>query len=134
MVRLFRERLFANFYEWLETNRQVIGDKWYERFVEMAKKAEDDCNSAIKIIATALWLFNMMSNCGVMAGLGPDHISDQTDYERTGLDKKSTKRMLLLVQACLNLQYLPKEALKQEIPIISGKHFSLKLFAQEKGI
>ena len=44
MVRLFRERLFANFYEWLEANRQVIGDKWYERFVEMAKKAEDDCN------------------------------------------------------------------------------------------
>jgi len=98
----------------------------------MAKKAEDDCNSAIKIIATALWLFNMMSNCGVMAGLGPDHISDQTDYERTGLDKKSTRQMLLIVQACLNLQYLPKEVMKQEIPIISGKHFSLKLWIDNR--
>jgi hypothetical protein len=37
-----------------------------------------------------------------------------------------------MIQACFNLQYLPPEIIKQEIPIISGKHFSLKLFVQQK--
>jgi hypothetical protein len=48
------------------------------------------------------------------------------------LDEKSTKRLLLLIQACLSLQYLPRELAEKEFPIISGKHFSLKLFVQER--
>jgi hypothetical protein len=132
VIRLFRERLFSSLYDWLEVNKEAIGEKWYGQLVERAKDAEDECNSAIKIMGTALWMFNMISNCGVMAGVGPDSISDQTDYKETELDEKSTKRMLLLIQACLNLQYLPVEAAKQEIPIISGTKFSLKLFTQQR--
>jgi len=131
-IRLFRNTLFEAFWEWVETNKQAISERMYEHLSNEGKKAEDDCNTALKIVASALWILNMIADCGVMAGVGPDRVSDQTDYKETGLEEKSTKRLLLLIQACLNLQYLPPEIAKQEIPIISGKHFSLKLFVQER--
>lgn len=116
---------------WLEANMEALGEKWHGQLMEKAKEAEDTCDTAIKVMASALWMFNMMASCGVMAGVGPESVSDQTDYENAKLDEKSTKRMLMIIQACLNLQYLPREEAVKEIPIISGKRFSLKLFAKQ---
>jgi hypothetical protein len=131
-IRLFRDTLFEAFWSWVETNKHVIDERMYNHLANEGKNAEDECNTTLRIMASALWMFNMVSSYGVMAGVGPDSVSDQTDYKGTGLDERSTKRLLLLIQACLNLQYLPPELAKQEIPIISGKHFSLKLFVQER--
>jgi len=129
VIRLFRKQLFSSFYEWLETNKEAIGEKWYKQLSEKGKEAEDECDTAIKIMATAMWAFNMAAGCGVLAGIGPDKVNIQEIRE--GLDEQSTKRLLLMIQACMNLQYLPKEIATQPIPIISGTKFSLKLFAQQ---
>jgi hypothetical protein len=131
-IRLFRNTLFEAFWEWVETNKQAISERMYEHLSNEDKKAEDDCNTALKIVASALWMLNMIAGCGVMAGVGVNGVNDQTDYKETGLDEKTSKRLLLLIQSCLNLQYLPPEIAKQEIPIISSRHFSLKLFVQER--
>jgi len=67
-IRLFRKSLFLAFYGWLEANKAVIGEKWYTRLFNEAKKS--DSNTAIKIMGTALWMFNMTANFGVLAGIG----------------------------------------------------------------
>jgi hypothetical protein len=132
LVGLFRERLFEAFWDWVDANEKVIDERMLNHLTKEGKKAEDECNTALRIVACAMWMLNMIGSCGIMAGVGPDSISDQTNYKETGIDEKTTKRLLLMIQACLNLQYLPPEIAKQEIPIISGKHFSLKLFVQER--
>jgi len=129
VIRLFRKQLFSAFYDWVEANKEVIGEKWYKQLSEKGKEAEDECDTAIKVMGDALWIFNMAANCGVLAGLGPDKVN--IHEIRDGLDEQSTKRLLLMIQACMNLQYLPKEIATQPIPIISGRHFSLKLYTQQ---
>jgi hypothetical protein len=132
MIRLFRDSLFDAFWSWINTNEKVINERMLNHLTKEGKKAEDECNTALRIIACAMWMLNMIGSCGVMAGVGVNGVNDQTNYKETGLDEKTTKRLLLMIQACLNLQYLPPEIIKQEIPIISGRHFSLKLFVQER--
>lgn len=127
IVKLFRDRLFAAFYEWLDTNKSVIG-KWYDGLYKRAKDGENIADDAIGIMATAMWMFNMIADCGVLAGIGPDRVDLQVLAE--GLDRQSTMRLLNLISACMNLQYLPRDIAKQKIPIISSKKFSLKLFTQ----
>ena len=128
-IRLFRKQLFKAFWDWLETNEEAIGEKWYNSLKKRGKEAEDTCDQGIKIIGTALWMFNMITSCGVLAGIGPSRVDLQDMDDR--LDEKSTKRILHLIASCISLQYLPKEATTKQIPIISGKRFSLKLWIQE---
>jgi len=130
-IGLFRTQLFYAFYGWLEANKDAIG-KWYDQLHKRAKDAENITTNAIAIMGTSMWMFNMIANCGVMAGIGPDKVSIHQLDPR--LDEKTTKRLLLLISACMNLQYLPPEIAKQEIPIISSKKFSLKLWVQERRI
>jgi len=127
IIRLFRQSLLAAFDNWLEKNREAIGE-WYDFLLKKREEA-GDCDTAIKIMATALWIFNMIAGCGVLAGIGSDHVSIHEIQE--GLDEQSTKRLLLIIQACMNLQYLPKEIINQPIPIISAKQFSLKLYTEQ---
>ena len=132
-LRLLRERLFEAFYDWLEKNKHVISENNYTfMFNEAKKKGEDVASTPIGILGTAMWMLNMMGSCGVMAGVGLNGVNDQTDYKESGLDEKSTKRILLLICACMNLQFLPPELIKQPIPVISPKKFSLKLYAEAK--
>ena len=130
VIRLFRKQLFSSFYEWLENNKEAIGEKWFKQLSERGKEAEDECDTAIKIMGTSMWMFNMMANCGVLAGIGPNSVSIHEISPK--LDEKSTKRLLHLIVACMSLQYLPKEVATQPIPIISGRRFSLKLFTQQR--
>lgn len=129
VIRLFRKQLFSSFYDWVETNKEAIGEKWHKQLSEKGKEAEDECDTAIKIMGTSLWMFNSIVNCGVLAGVGPTNVS--VHEIAPGLDEKSTKRLLHLIAACMNLQYLPKEIATKPMPIISGKKFSLKLFTQQ---
>jgi hypothetical protein len=128
VIRWFRETLFKAFFDWLETNKIAIG-KWYKTLYNEGKKAEADCDTAMKIMGTTLWMFNMIANCGVMAGLGPNKVSLQGLAKE--LDEKSTLRLLHLMASCLCLQGLPKDVISKSIPIISSKKFSLKLYEPE---
>ena len=125
-IRLFRKSLFLAFYGWLEANKAVIGE-WYIRLFNEAKKS--DSNTAIKIMGTALWMFNMTANFGVLAGIGPNSVNLQHLDER--LDKQSTMRLLYIIASCMSLQYLPQEIATKEIPVITAKRFSLKLWIDQ---
>lgn len=129
-IRLFRNTLFNIFWEWVKTNKEAIGEKWYDFFQKKGKDAEAECNTALKIMATSMWMFNMVSNCGIMAGIGPNNVSlHQIDDQ---LDEKTSKRLLYIIASCMCLQYLPKEIATMSIPIISSKKFSLKLWTEQR--
>jgi hypothetical protein len=130
VIRLFRKQLFSSFYEWLENNKEAIGEKWFRQLSDKGKEAEDECDTAIKVMATSMWMFNSIANFGVLAGIGPNTVS--LHEIALGLDDKSTKRLLHLIAASMSLQYLSKEIATKPIPIISGKHFSLKLFTRQR--
>jgi len=127
-IRMFRTQLFSAFYDWLETNKNAIG-KWYLQLYKSGKEAENICNNAVTVMSTSLWMFNMIAGLGVLAGVGPNSVNVHEINEN--LDKKSTMRLLHLISACMCLQGLPMEIATQEIPIISSKKFSLKLYTQK---
>jgi hypothetical protein len=127
LIRIFRKQLFEAFFDWLEKNKNAIG-KWYDYLCKKAVDAEGDCDNAIKIMANSLWMFNMIANCGVLAGIGPNQV--QLHDIAPVLDKSSTIRILNLIAACMSLQGLPKEVATKPIPIVSSKKFSLQLWAQ----
>ncbi|MEM3728520.1 MAG: hypothetical protein QXF75_04905 [Candidatus Bathyarchaeia archaeon] len=129
LVRMFRESLFKAFYDWLEKNKAAIGEKWYVYAFNEAKKAEDLADNAVGVVGVAMWMFNTIANCGVMAGVGPDGYSLQCLDPK--IDEASTKRLLMMIVACLNLQCLPLEEAKKPIPVISRSKFSLKLFVED---
>jgi hypothetical protein len=131
LVRMFRESLFKAFYDWLEKNKAAIGEKWYVHAFNEAKRAEDLADNAIGVVGAAMWMFNTIANCGVMAGVGPDGYSLQY-LENSKIDEASTKRLLQMIVACLNLQHLPIEEAKKPILIISSRKFSLKLFVEDR--
>jgi len=126
---MFRQTLLDAFRDWLEKNKEAIG-KWYDQLLKRMEDASD-CDTAIKIMATAMWMFNMVADLGVLAGIGPDSVN--IVEIREGLDKQSTVRLLHLIKACMNLQYLPRDVATKPIPIISAKQFSLKLFSEQQG-
>lgn len=125
VVRMFRETLLTALDNWLEKNREAIGDKWYSKLRTEGR----DCSTPIEIMATALWIFNIISGLGVLAGVGPNSLSIHEIDKR--LDEQSTRRLLLMIQACMNLQYLPRDIATKPIPIISAKKFSLKLWTEQ---
>ncbi|MEM4480826.1 MAG: hypothetical protein QXG58_06260 [Candidatus Bathyarchaeia archaeon] len=130
LVRMLRESLFKAFYDWLEKNKAAIGEKWYVYAFNEAKKAEDLADNAVGVVGAAMWMFNTIANCGVMAGVGPDGYSLQC--LDPNIDEASTKRLLMMIVACLNLQCLPLEEAKKPIPVISRSKFSLKLFVEDR--
>jgi len=69
VIRLFRNSLLDAFSNWLEKNREVIGDKWYD---SLQKQPWRECATPIEIMGTGLWVFNMVAGFGVLAGIGPD--------------------------------------------------------------
>jgi hypothetical protein len=131
MTRMFRERLFSAFFDWLDVNKEAIGDKWYEDLYTKGRDGEADCNTVGKLIGTMMWMFNGIANVGVMAGVGPNHF-DLQYLANPKLDRPSTVRLLALMSSTLALQGLPAEIRNHEIPIISSKKFSLKLYAQTR--
>jgi len=125
IIRLFRKSLLEAFGDWLEKNREAIG-KWYDR---LQKQSWRDCATAIEVMGTSMWMFNMIADLGVMAGVGPDQIN--IVEIRQGLDEQSTKRLLLMIQSCMSLQFLPRSVANEQIPIISPKRFSLKEYIRQ---
>jgi len=129
-IRMFKDCLFKAFNDWIETNKASIGEKWYEDLQKKSGDAEAECNTALKIMGSAMWVFNMLGQFGVGAGLHPNGYNLQ--YLHNGLDEASTKRLLALCSSCLCLQYLPLDIMKREFPIISKKKFSLQLYVQQQ--
>jgi len=124
---MFKEGLFNAFHDWLEKHEDVI-DGWYDKLLKEEKKGWDSSTNAVTLMGTALWMFNMITQFGVLAGVGPANVNLQHIPE--GVDKQSTKRVLMLISSCLCLQGLPKEIAYQQIPECKAPwRFSLAKYA-----
>lgn len=128
---MFRERLFLAFFDWLDTNKKTIGDKWYADLYDKGKDAEASCNTIMSMMRISMWMFNVIADLGVLAGVRPNGFDLQ--HLKPGIDEKSSKRLLALLSSCLGLQSLPMDVMKQEVPIISYKRFSLALYVKKYG-
>ena len=128
-AKLFRERLYAAYFNWLDVNRKTIGEKWYSDLYNKAKDAEAECNTIMKILGNTMWMLNMISNLGVSAGIGPNHYDLQG--LAPGLDEASTKQLLAMLSSMMCLQGLPIDMMEQEMPLITAKHFSLSVYVKE---
>jgi len=120
-----RQCLFTAFHEWIKHHRSLIGENWFGRLLDQEKKAWEDCSDTVKLIGTALWMFNTISQFGVLAGLGPNNVNLQHIPE--GVDERRTRRLLLWCSSCLGLQTLPREVIKQEIPDKKGPPWRFRL-------
>jgi len=112
-IVMFKECLFQSFYDWLLRHREIIGDRHYGKLLDDLKKSWDLSDTAVKLIGIAMWIFNMIANLGVMAGLGPAKVNIVEIPQQ--YDEKLTRRVLLNCSSCLCLQYLPKEIGTQKI-------------------
>ncbi|MGC8988470.1 hypothetical protein, partial [Infirmifilum sp.] len=61
---------------WLKTNGGAVGDKWSKKLDRELKKVESSLQNGrtsdpAGAMATALWLFNVVSTMGVWAHIGP---------------------------------------------------------------
>jgi len=125
---MFKEGLFNAFHDWIKKHEDVIGDRWYNDLLKKEKEAWDSCTDAVKLIGTALWMFNMIAQFGVLTGLGPNSVNIQQIPK--GIDEQATKRILILISSCLYLQGLPKEIAYQPIPEAKAPwRFSLAKYA-----
>ena len=124
---MFKEGLFNAFHDWIKKHENVLGG-WYEKLLKLEKEAWDSCTDAVKLMGTALWMFNMIAQFGVLAGVGPANVNLQQIPE--GIDEQSTKRVLMLISSCLCLQGLPKEIAYLPIPEARAPwRFSLDKYA-----
>ncbi|HKZ93697.1 MAG TPA: hypothetical protein VJ249_03835 [Candidatus Bathyarchaeia archaeon] len=131
IIKHSRRMLLEAFSEWLETNKEAIGEKSYDS-LNSTRRGGDwrDCDTIGGIMGTAMWLFNMVANLGVLAGMGPGNY--QIHQIADDLDEKTTKRLLMAISTSLNLQYIPRDLVKDfKLPIITSKKFSLKAYVQE---
>lgn len=111
-ISLFKTVLFDSFTEWLEHHKKVIGDTWYSQLTQKTKKAKAECNNALLIMSDAMWIFSMISNFGVHAGLGPAKVLSAEIPKQ--FDEKLTKRVLINCISCICLQYLPADLAHQQ--------------------
>jgi len=66
-IRLFRNSLFEAFWDWIDANEKRIDERMLNHLTKEGKKAEDECNTALRVMASAMWMLNMIGSCGVMA-------------------------------------------------------------------
>ena len=122
---MFRDCLYSAFYDWLNSHRETIGDKQYWFFLTELKKSWDDFRTPIHLVALSLWMFMVVSNFGVLAGLEPGNVN--VIEIPTHLNEKVTRRVLLNCSSCLALQHLPPEIAKKPLPEGEGPPWRFKL-------
>ena len=109
LVEMCRERLFNNFYEWIEKNRDTLDKKWVKFLYREGKKAEGTANTTVGVISVAMWMHNILANFGVLAVICTyDYV---LKYISPQIDEHTTRRLLQSISSCMILQFLPREEL-----------------------
>jgi len=106
LINLTHKALMDKFQIWVDHHKDVIGDKWYKRLNREIKKISKDTEITIpKVMGHSLWIFNIISNFGVLAGLGPSEVNYQGCLNPK-INEKLTRILLELCASSLSLQYL----------------------------
>jgi hypothetical protein len=102
LVELVGKQLLNSFNDWLEANKNNIHPKLYNRIRKELRKVKVD--NIVSVIGTAMWMFQILGNVGVGAGIGPNDYVIQ--YMNENIDRKTTERLLLMISTALKLQYI----------------------------
>ena len=85
-------------------------------FRELLEKEGLDGVDPPRVMALSLWIFQLVAQMGVLAGIGPDGVSwcgDPPGVPEAAIpewmDRDSTVRLLTLCAYAMNVQYLPRE-------------------------
>jgi len=114
VISLFKQVLIEAVDNWLSNNKELIGEKIEKRIRRELRKFSKDRPTIPSICGFALWIFQMMGNLGVVAGVGVDgYTVFEATWER-GFDRRSTERLLLAISNTLKLMQIPYEFAKRE--------------------
>jgi len=92
-----RRELSEKFLTWLDRNRERIGEKWYEKLLKFFRKTK--MNDEAHVLATALWMFNMLGTLGMIGGIG---VSFGYKIEEIyNIDRETTEDLLKMISKCL---------------------------------
>jgi len=104
LLSLFAGTLCDALTEWVEANREKLGEKWAKFILKETRKFRKSEKTVPGVVGFAMWAFNVVANLGVQAGLAP---GEARIYEiPEWLDEKSTRRVLELCASTVSLQYL----------------------------
>jgi hypothetical protein len=102
LIELVGQQLINSFNDWLEANKNNLHPRLYNKLRKQLRKVEVD--SIVSVIGTAMWMFQILGNVGVGAGIGPyDYV---IQYMNENIDRKTTERLLLMISTALKLQYI----------------------------
>ena len=102
LIELVGRQLLNSFNDWLETNKNNFHPKLYNKLRKQLRKVKID--NIASVIGTAMWMFQILGNVGVGAGVGPDGYVIQ--YINNNIDRKTTERLLVVISTALKLQYI----------------------------
>ncbi len=90
---------------WLETNKpalDAINKNWYKKIKRDLERTDwKDKHPCVIALATALWLFNMVTNLGVVAGVGVDFLKVHRIPE--SFDRATTLFLLATIRDAIRL-------------------------------
>ena len=130
ICRLWYERLLDAGKEFIQRHLEILDGMEDGRGVERARrhlrsylrrirkleKEELDGVDPPRVMALSTWLFQLVGQMGVLAGIGPDGpkwCGDPPGVPEAAIpewmDRDSTVRLLTLCAYALNAQYLPRE-------------------------
>lgn len=97
-TEILKRLLIETAHEWLERNKNAIGDKWYEKIRKELNRANSIIYDRVTLMGYALWLFNILVNLGVIAVLTKSgyHIININK----ALDQRTTKRLIVVIHMC----------------------------------
>jgi len=97
IVNECRRELSEKFLTWLNKNREKIGEKWYEKLLKSFRKTK--MNNEAHVLATTLWIFNMLGTLGMIGGIG---VSFGYKIEEIyNLDRRTTEDLLKVISKCM---------------------------------
>lgn len=107
-----KRMLVEAFEAWIERHRGMMSDRWYRRLRSELNRFRRQ-NATIPIVAGfAMWVFNVIGNMGVEAGVGPDGFTVFDTTWQRGFDRQTTNRLLVAIMTALKLMYIPPDVAK----------------------
>jgi hypothetical protein len=97
--------LFDKFTDWLNINNEAIDERWRRKLEKTINKARKKAkNTFTETMGTALWILNVISTLGVIAGVGVNGYKIH-HIVNSKIDRESTNKLLEEIVKTFKLQY-----------------------------
>ncbi|MEM4958838.1 MAG: hypothetical protein QXX12_03070 [Nanopusillaceae archaeon] len=98
-TEVMKKLLIDAAWQWLEANKNAIGDKWYEKISKHLRRADTEITDKIRLMGYALWLFNIVTNFSVVAYISRRRYT--VWHINENLDQRTTKQLIAAIHMCL---------------------------------